>query len=302
MLWFWLSITAALLWSINNHLDKYLYKRYYRDALPGALMFLSAALGGIFALAILIIHPVALTVPLPQVILLLTAGLLDFCYIFPYIHALMRDETSRVAPLFQVGPVFSFFLAWLFLHEQLTTHEILSAVLLLVGAFAINLDIDNGFRFKKGVFGLMILATGLFSLETFLFKYGAIQVGFWSGAFYQYIGAALAGAILAVASPKYRRAFIKILRTHRRSVFTLSLTAEVLSTTARVSLNYASLLAPLALVSSVANIQPFFVIVIGIMLTVFAPWLGKETITRSHLVQKILSSLVIFAGAYLLLH
>jgi drug/metabolite transporter (DMT)-like permease len=302
MLWFWLSITAALLWSINNHLDKYLYERYYRDSIPGALMFLSAGLGGLFALVILVVHPVALTVPLPRVALLLLAGVLDFCYIFPYIHALMRDEASRVAPLFQVGPIFSFILAWVFLHEHLSVHELLAAITLIGGAFAINLDLDNGLRFKKDVFGLMLVATGLFSLETFLFKYGALHVGFWSGAFYQYLGACLSGLVLAIISRKYRQAFLGIIRANHRSVFTLSLTAEVLSTTARVSLNYASLLAPLALVTSVANTQPFFVIAIGILLTIFAPKFGKESITGRHLVQKLACSVIIFIGTYALVH
>jgi drug/metabolite transporter (DMT)-like permease len=251
---------------------------------------------------ILFFHPVALTVPLPRVALLLLAGLLDFCYIFPYIHALMRDEASRVAPLFQVGPILSFILAWIFLHEHLTVHEIFASLLLIVGAFAINVDLDNGFRLKKGVLGLMLLAAGLFSLETFLFKYGAINVGFWSGAFYQYLGVAIAGACFALVSPKYRQAFAKIIRTHRRSVFTLSLSAEALSTLARVALNYASLLAPLALVSSVANVQPFFVIVIGLLLTVFAPRLGKESITRRHLGQKIACTMIIFVGTFILVH
>jgi hypothetical protein len=81
----------------------------------------------------------------------------------------------------------------------------------------------------------------------------------------------------------------------------MSLLAEGLSTTARMSLSYASLLAPLALVTVIANTSPFFTILLGIVITLIFPSFGGEKIGISHLAQKTSASGLMFLGTYLLL-
>src|SRR6185437_9971679 len=163
------------------------------------------------------------------ILVLLAAGVLNFAYIFPYIYALLRDEASRVVPLFQMAPVFSYLLAWLFLHEQLTSIQLVAGVIITLAAVAINLDMDNRFRLKKTVFWLMMLAAGGFAAEGFLFKYGATNYGFWDGVFYQYSGMALAGLAVALASKKFRDNFVRVFRANTRSILTISLFNEALS-------------------------------------------------------------------------
>jgi hypothetical protein len=84
-------------------------------------------------------------------------------------------------------------------------------------------------------------------------------------------------------------------------VLTLSVAADTLSMAARIMLNSATLLAPLALVTFVSNIQPFFVIVLGVLLTMFAPHIGTEAIARRHLGQKVLCTMVMVGGTCVLL-
>jgi drug/metabolite transporter (DMT)-like permease len=220
--------------------------------------------------------------------------------IFPYIFALMRDETSRVVPLFQVQPIFSYLLALVFLSEHLNTSQVAAGIIIMAGAALINLDLDNRFKLKKAVFGLMMLSTALFATEGFLFKFVAVDVGFWSAAFYQYLGTAFAGLALAIINKSYRTDFIEIMKSKGKKVLPISLLSESLNVLARVLFNYASLLAPLALVTLVNGFQPFFVIIIGVLLTLFWPRMGEESLLRKHLLQKALSVVIIFAGTYLL--
>jgi transporter family protein len=301
MIWFWLTILSSLLWSVNNHLDKFLAERYYRGGeLPGTLMFLTATLGAAFSLIIVIANPSARSVPAGSIAVLLLAGMLDFVYLFPYTMALLRDEASRVAPLFQLYPVFTYVLATVFLGEQITARQLVAGLVITVGAVGINLDVDDRLRPRGSVLLLMLVATALFATETFLFKLGARTVGFWPGAAYQYLGAAIGGLMLAAVSRRYRQDFAAIFRIHRRTVLTLSVMADVISTTARVTLNYATLLAPLALVTFVSNSQPFFIIALGVGLTVLTPGVSREEIATRHLTQKLLCSAVIAGGTYVL--
>jgi drug/metabolite transporter (DMT)-like permease len=303
MTWFWLALAAAFLWSINNHLDKYVAERYYRrsTALPGTLMFLTSGLGLCIALAVVLTGHSVSHVPITQALILVSAGIVDFAYVFPYILALMKDEASRVAPLFQLAPAVSAVLAWVFLHEHLSSVQIGAIMLVIIGSIAISLDASSGFRLKRDVLVLMAISASLWALETFLFKFVARSTGYWPAVFYQYLGAAIAGLLLAAISPRYRRDFLTLVNHNRRSVFTVSLLAEVISATARMSLSYASLLAPLAIVTVVANVQPFFVIGIGVVLTLVWPTAATEDITRRHVTQKLMATAVMFLGTYLLL-
>lgn len=301
MYWFWIALLPPILWSVNNHVDKYLYNRYYKDSLPGTLMLFTAIIGALIALVIGICHPAVFLLPIRSIILLLLAGALSFAYIFPYIYALMRDEASRVVPLFQIAPIVSYLLGWILLHEQLSAKQLVAGIIIVFAAIAMNLDLDNQFRFKRSVFWLMVLAASLFATEGFLFKYGTANRSFWTGAFYQYSGLALTGLVVAIVSRKFRQNFWILFRANKQMIFTVSLLNEAISISAFMLYNYAVLLAPLALVALVSNTQPFFVIAFGIILTLFFPKLGKESITKRHLIQKIICTAVIFTGTYILL-
>jgi hypothetical protein len=64
--------------------------------------------------------------------------------------------------------------------------------------------------------------------------------------------------------------------------------------------SFVSLLAPLGLVSIVNGFQPFFILLVGIIITLFLPWLGKENISKQSLVQKALFIGVMVIGAIIL--
>jgi uncharacterized membrane protein len=63
---------------------------------------------------------------------------------------------------------------------------------------------------------------------------------------------------------------------------------------------YASLLAPVGLVSAISATSTFFVFLFGILLTVFFPRLGREDLSKRNLVQKAIGGLLIMAGVVLI--
>ena len=65
-------------------------------------------------------------------------------------------------------------------------------------------------------------------------------------------------------------------------------------------MRYASLLAPVALVSAISSTTTFFVFAFGILLTLFFPRLGREDLSTGNLVRKGLGALLIAAGVILI--
>ncbi len=63
---------------------------------------------------------------------------------------------------------------------------------------------------------------------------------------------------------------------------------------------YALSLAPIALVYTVESSQPFFILAYGLILSVVAPKLFDEDTSRSAMIVKMVSTVVLFSGIYLI--
>jgi transporter family protein len=301
MNWFLIALASPLLWSFCNHIDKILLDKYYQNVRAGSLMFMTSLMSLLMAAGIFVVKPSLVRIPTHDALLILAAGVIYFLAIFPYLYALSRDEASRVIPLFQVQPFFSFLLGYIFLHEHLSAHQMIAGLIIVAGSILISLDMDDSFRIKKSVLILMMLSTLFFATEALIFKFVGLRVGFWSAAFYQDAGCFIAGLVLFSVAPSFRNGFLSVLRRSSKPVLISSFLNESFNVIARMIFNYATLLAPLALVTLVSGTQPLFVLIIGIVLTMFWPRLSQESLLRRHLAQKIAAIIITFGGTYLLL-
>ena len=77
-------------------------------------------------------------------------------------------------------------------------------------------------------------------------------------------------------------------------------TNEIINIVAKISFNYASTLTPVTLVWIINGLQPLFVFLFGIILTVLLPKISKEDITRRTLIQRMVAIAVITIGVYLI--
>jgi hypothetical protein len=146
----------------------------------------------------------------------------------------------------------------------------------------------------------MFLASFLVALNGLIFKYVAIQENFWTTSFWEYIGFAVLSIIFLVFVKSYREQFLLVIKNNKRVVLGWNTINEVLNIIAKIVMNFATLLAPLALVWVVNGFQPFFVLLFGIIITLFFPHFRKETLLKKHLAQKVIAILIMFAGIYLL--
>jgi len=145
----------------------------------------------------------------------------------------------------------------------------------------------------------MLLASFAVAVNGLLFKFVAIDTSFWTASFWEYIGFMIALIPLFMIR-SYRRDFLRVLKVNREFVIGVNGLNEVINIIAKIAMNYATLLAPLTLAWVVNGFQPFFVLVYGLILTIFLPGIIKEEINKKVIIQKVLFSLTMLVSVYML--
>jgi len=302
MNWFLIALIPPAIWSATNHFDKYLISKYFKGGGVGALMMFSSIIGVFILSIIAIVHPEVLSYPLSKGIFIALNGFIYLLATLPYLYALKKDETSIAVPMFQLIPVFTYFLAWLILGETLNGNQLSGGVLIIVGAIIISLELSEAKKIviKKEVLLLMTISSLFFSLNFLFFKYFAIEATFWVTSFWEYVGFAIFSFFLFVFIKKYRAEFISVIKANKLTVLTLNGINEVLNMIAKLSFNFASLLTPITLTWIVDGFQPLFVFIYGVILTLFFPHISKENISKKHLTHKILAITIMLIGTFLI--
>lgn len=299
MNWFLIALIAPALWSISNHIDKYLISRYFKGA-AGALIIFSALISVLVVPVIYLFHPAVLAIAPYQALLVVICGVLDILAVTFYLYALQKGEASVVVPLFQLIPILAFILAYFFLGEQLTQIQLLGAALVIIGSIVLSLDLQNRLPKLRGrVVALMLLSSLFIAISALVFKAVAIEVNFWTTSFWNYIGLIITGLIFLIFVPSYRKEFIQACRTSSKAVIGINILNEIVNVVASLVMRFASLLAPLALVATVSNgFQSVFVFLIGIIITLWWPKLGQENLHWKSLLQKALTIAIMVIGTY----
>jgi transporter family protein len=301
MSWFFIAFISTLLWSATNFIDKYLISRYFKERGIAVLMIFSALIGLVLLPFIWIFSGGRVfDLGSGDIFILVGSGVLYVFAILPYFFALRREDASLVVPFFQSIPVFSYFLGLIFLGENLSAWQIFASILIISGAVGLSLDISGKmkmFRFKT--FSLMMLSSFMYALNIFMFKFMEKGSDFWTVSFWEYSGFSLAAIALLTVS-KWRRQMIDNIKEHGWRALGLNSINEVVNIIAKMIFNFATLLAPLALVWAVNGAQPLVVLVFGFVLTLLWPKIFKEDISRRKLAQKAIFIILIFIGGFML--
>lgn len=302
MSWFFIALIAPFLWGITNHIDKLLLEKYFKSRGVGALLIFSSIIGLAILPLLFLLYKDVSNISFLNATILVVSGIISALVLWLYFEALKDEEASIVVVFYQLIPVFGYILGYLLLGEVLSVQQLFAMAFIITGASIISFEIDEENRFhlrKKTVF-LMTLASLLSALDSVMFKFVLIQENLWQSLFWENVGLGIFGISILVFATKYRKDFLLMVKNNSRGIFSLNVLNELLYVGGNFLFAYAYLLAPVALVLLVNSYQPIFVFIIGIILTLFLPKLGIESIKLRHVVQKILALIVIGLGTYLL--
>jgi uncharacterized membrane protein len=302
MSWIALALIGPLLWSIGNHIDKFLIEKYFKNKTIGSLLIFSSLIGLFIAPVIYILKPDVLNIGLEYIFLILVASIMFVIFVWSYLKAMEDEEASIAVPFFQLIPVFAYILGYFFLGEIITNVQVLAMFLIIVSASILSFEIDeeNKFKLRKKTVFFMTLSSLASAVDSVIFKYVILEEDFWISSFWSFTWIGIIGLTLLLLFKTYRKDFFYSIRNNSKPIIGLNIVNETLSTIANVATAFATLLAPVALVLSVNAYQPVFVFIIGIFLTVFFPEIATEKIKLKHILQKVLVIGVMLVGTYLL--
>jgi drug/metabolite transporter (DMT)-like permease len=299
-MWLLYAFSGPVLWAVSTHIDKYLVDKYFRHSDTAVLMVFTALLSVLALPLIWFFDPEVIALPPLSVAVMTVSGILYMSAMMFYLRAIQTEEASVVAPLFQANTLFTFLLGWLFLDETLGWAQGFGAVAVVLGALVLTLDQHFHLgRFKPALVWQMLAATFVLALSSVVFKIFAVQDEFWGTTFWNFAGEGLFGAAI-LAVPHYRRQFIMLFRRHPGPVIGVNAANELINLGGGLGVRYASLLAPVAVVTAISSSATFFVFAFGILLTLFFPKLGHEDLCARNLIQKGLGGLLIMAGVVLI--
>ena len=305
MHWFIYAIGAPVLWAMVNIADHYLVKKSDEGDNPvGSLVIFSSIIGLFVALAIFLFSNSSISISGGGEFILILAGIVNALWIILYLYALSADELSVVYPWFLTIPFFAYIFGYFFLGETLTQLQIIGGVIVCLGGVIISLEPAHLFagrlRFKRQATLCMLSAAILAALGSVLFKFVAEDAGFWASSFWEYLGLGVAGVIIFVCIATYRHGFFAMLKNGGMQIFTINATSELATVAGNLLFRFATLLAPIALVSLVEPIQSVIVFAFAVVGTIFFPHIIKEDISKQVLMYKITAIAIMFFGSILL--
>lgn len=299
-MWLLYAFSGPILWAVSTHIDKYLVDKYFRTHDTAVLMVFTALLGVLALPVIWLFKPNVLAlVPVAKSVMIVS-GILYMGAMLFYLRAIQSEEATVVAPLFQANTLFTFALGLIILHEMPSTIQLSGAALVVCGALVLSRGSDavaSGLKLK--LVALMLAATFVLALSGVVFKFFAVHGEFWSTTFWTFVGEGLFGAAI-LALPQFRRQFLVLFRQNPGAVIGVNAANELINLGGGLGVRYASLLAPVAIVSAISATSTFFVFVFGVLLTLFLPRLGREDLSRRTLLKKGAGGLLVMAGVTLI--
>lgn len=290
-----LSLIAYALFALTNVLDKIVLG--HRRVDPLGYLLTSALWSPIVLLAL----PFAVfTAPgTPRLGFAIGAGAAFFWMLFPYFRAVEREDITRVAPLWQITPIFVWLIARVMLREQLTPGQAAAFALLVGGGLLLAARRPRDLVVPSAALLLMLVADLLLAANNIL---SAMVVrGYDSIAGYLLIRCGMvAAAGAALLAPGPRRRLAATLRGHGAGTHLIIGTTVCLSVSGFLFLTRALQSGPVAVVAALSGVGGFFVLLFSAILARLRPGLIVEQTSRAIVLQKIAAIALLAAGLWLL--
>ncbi len=294
---YFFALIPPLLDSTINFLDKFLLSK---QKISSTVLTIYSGIFAFITGLIVIFFTGLFPTSLQTMIVLIASGFCGLFILITYFKALTLDEASRVASLFQFVPVFVLLLSFIFLHETLLLKQYIGCGVIIIAGFLFSVRKgDNSLIKINKALWYMIAASIISAFVYILFKIGVTQIGFWQSIPYEGFGNLLA-AVCFIAYRNNRKKLRLETRQISKKVFVYLSISEFIYRLSRLSFYFALLLIPASIVSVLQGFQPLFLLIEGVILSLWFPHILKEVVNKKTIKIKLFAVVGVFVGLFLL--
>ena len=296
-----LAVIATIFYSITNHIDKFLISKMVKNADYKALILVSSIVaGGVMSIIYLFVCNFQLNFDLNSIIILLINSAIYTVANILWFKALDREDTTIVVIMFQLIPVFMLLLSPLFLSGQnINSLQLIGGGIVSIAAFFVTYEPEKK-KFNKSKLFTLLLMTFVsiaYSIWFILQRYINLSHDFNKTTLWSNITLFLVGIIIFVFIKSFRQSFQKMLKTNGKKIIGLNLINELLNSFGGVISAFAGTMTSLALISfTQQGVQPFAVLIIGVLITKFLPSVEKEDISSSTVKKRVIMIVLCIIG------
>ena len=286
--WIVFALLSPFFFALVATVDKFLIDKRIRS--PFAFAVASGAALGLYAIILLLVHPLETMEPralLPAV----GGGLLFAAAVVVYLAALQKEEVSRVIPLLYLLAVVAAVLETLLLGASFSGHFYLATLAMIAGAFLISVKDLGKLSFSPAAW-LVVLAAVLFGAQAVVEKWALRSLSYWNVFSVQFITYGLVLSLLLLGKGT-RQVFSDIIRN--RTIL-LVMGNESISLLAIMTHLVAASLTQVSYVAALGAIEPLYILLIATGVSVVAPTVLNESHTTGQLLQKGLATALIVGG------
>lgn len=293
MFWIVYTILAALFMAIVNIVDKYLLSKLV--AKPIVPVMILGIVGGISAIVVFAIKGLTHLTPI-HLTLAFICGILYVFMVFFYFKAVKIEDISTIIPLYYLSPLYILLIAWIFLDERFTASKYLGIVLIVSMAIFISMKNIRTIHISKALW-FIILSSVSIAIVQVITKYLLNTNDFWT--VFAYIRLSAFIALIPVYWFKYPELKLQY-RTGGLKPIGIITANETLTLLSVILGTAATAIGFVTLVNALSSIQPFFVLIFTIGLSLFYPHILKEELTKSRVILKFIAIILMFIGILLI--
>lgn len=295
MNWIIYALLSRFFWAADNIVDKFIAGKYIKDS------YVLTLLGGIaplFIAAVIFFTSKLNHLELTATSIILFAGMIQIIAVFAFYRALLKEEVSRVIPLFQFTPIFVFILSFIFLKETLTIKQSSGFFLILLGGIFISIKKIKGLFTLGEAFWWMLLSSFIYAVQAVMGKAFYMAYSFVIVTFYLSIGMFIPTLLLLIFSNKLRNKFTKELSNLPKKGW-LIVSIKILFVAFAFFTSFLAFSTGLvSIISALRGFQSVFVLVFAIILSLWLPKILKEELAGRVLLTKILAIAIMLVGLY----
>jgi drug/metabolite transporter (DMT)-like permease len=297
VLWIITSLATAITISIANIIDSHILSKklglHHYLLIMSAFMVISASI-------VFVIFPFPEAPGFKYIMAGIGGGLTSGFALVILFNAMQKGEVSRIIPVTSSFPIWVAVLSMPLLGEMLNLWQWMAIVLTVAGAVLISLQRGEGggqkTRLQKS-FILLLFVALLFSLSNIGYSYAMKELTFWN----TFTINGICAAVVALAFSARKSHFQELKKLEQRNqkiawVFgnqTIAALGIILSFIAISS-------GPVALVSTIMNIRPAFILVFSLIVSRVFPGFITEHVDRRTIIIKVVGIALITGGVVII--